>query len=94
MIDFQCARCGGSTEFVDCWNCGGCGEFDEHENDPINCGPGEFFEDCDVCRGKGGWERCLNTEEWCQAHPLPGREGVGRGEIERFEVKEPEERTP
>lgn len=37
---------------------------------------------CDVCSGDGGWLVCLSTEEWCNAHPLKGREGVSRGEVE------------
>jgi hypothetical protein len=43
--------------WVNCWN--GCTEgwFDDHEEDPIECGPGEFSM-CPECRGEGGWIVC------------------------------------
>jgi hypothetical protein len=86
MMDYQCARCGGSVDSVDCWNCGGEGYFDEHDMDPINFGPGEEFESCHVCHGTGGWLECINTPAWCEANPVKGRESVERGKVESFEV--------
>lgn len=46
------------TGWVPCWN--GCddGFFDEYEDDPINFAPGESYERCSECRGKGGWRVC------------------------------------
>ena len=67
--DCQCARCGASCFFVDCDNCGGEGEI---EDDDWQC-EGEYYR-CDWCRGAGGWWRCLSSEAWCSANPMPGRE--------------------
>ena len=42
-------------EWVDCYNCGGKGFFDDlHEVDPLWYEPDDT-EVCDVCKGKGGW---------------------------------------
>lgn len=40
-----------------CWN--GCDEgyFDDYEEDPIECEPGEISI-CRECKGKGGWRVC------------------------------------
>lgn len=45
------------TAWVSCFT--GCedGFFDEYEDDPINCSPGEMSF-CEECRGKGGWTVC------------------------------------
>lgn len=55
----MCSRCN-CCELVreECWSCGGEGCFDEHETDPINCDPGEFFTDCDICEGQGRYTIC------------------------------------
>ena len=86
-VDYQCARCGSSVEFEDCWNCGGegmsghdCGE------DCCCCADPEDNVRCDICHGKCSFGRCLSRAEWCEANPLPGREKVMRGEIERITV--------
>lgn len=49
---------GDNTGWVQCWNCFGEGEFDEHDDDPINFSPGEAYETCSECRGEGGWVVC------------------------------------
>lgn len=83
--DNQCARCGSSMQFVDCDNCGGdgisghdCGE------DTCCCLDPEDNEDCDWCQGSGGHWECLSSTEWCETHPVEGRESIGRGAVEWF----------
>ena len=81
--DAQCARCGSSVVHVQCYDCwwdGFCGD----DDDPflpraIRCG---------ACNGAGGWPACCSDAEWCNAHPLPGRESVERGAVEWFVVRE------
>ncbi len=89
-IDCQCARCGSSCDFVDCYNCddGDCGSdcIDDlcHGGECIHGDSGQII--CDICRGHGGWQSCLSSPEWCKANPLPGREEIERGAIEWFTV--------
>ena len=71
--DGRCARCGGDMERVLCDSCGGSGQTEPgelYEEDPL-----WYDEDdsapCNPCLGAGGWWRCVNSEEWCAAHPLP-----------------------
>jgi hypothetical protein len=78
-IDAQCARCGSSCEWVDCW--AGCE--DGYRSDD------EYDWPCDECHGRGGWQHCISSAEWCEANPLPGREDVRRGAIEWFTSGEP-----
>lgn len=83
--DSQCARCGSSTTRQDCGECGGAGWLFVED---IGCdGAAEDYRRCLTCCGRGGWECCLSGDEWCQAHPRPGREQVERGEIEWFVVE-------
>lgn len=56
-----CAKCGSSTAWVGCWQCGGegvsghdCGE------DTCCCLHPEDNEPCDICDGNGGWRACLS----------------------------------
>lgn len=78
----QCARCGSSAFWIDCYNCGGdetslgsdCIDDLCHGQDCIHGDPG--YLRCDVCRGKGGWWRCCSSPDWCNAHPMAGRESV------------------
>jgi len=71
----QCARCGSSADFEDCWECGGEGtvERDDWEG---------FADDraillpCEVCRGNGGWWRCISGRDWCESNPITGRESI------------------
>lgn len=58
--DRYCTICGGLLEWVDCWQCGGDGEFDLYDEDPLNFSPGEEYENCDVCGGEGGYWDCAN----------------------------------
>lgn len=78
----QCARCGSSVTWVVCYNCGGDDE--RLGSDCIDdlCHGGECmhgdsgFIRCDVCRGEGGWYRCLSGREWCEANPMEGRDQI------------------
>lgn len=73
----QCARCGSSVEYVACANCGGEGY--SHHDCGEDCCCCLYPEDnvvCDWCRGTGGSHHCLSTPEYCEAHPLPGREAI------------------
>lgn len=90
-IDCQCARCGSSMDYLDCHQCGGEG-VDGHDcgEDCCCCLYPEDNMTCDICDGEGGWHRCLSSPEWCETHPLPGREDVPRGRIEWFTVEEAE----
>jgi len=84
--DCQCARCGSSCSAVDCETCGGEG-YDGHEcgEDTCACGdPDEPNVPCSICLGAGGWMVCISSREWCEAHPLPDRADVKRGQIEWF----------
>jgi hypothetical protein len=86
-IDVQCARCGSSCDRVDCWNCED--GFSDHEcgEDVCCCLEPELNVACDVCDGYGGWHACVCSSEWCQANPLPGREGIERGRLEWYTVE-------
>lgn len=93
--DCQCARCGSSMSFKECWACGGEGQTEPgelHEMDPLWYDP-EDTEPCDPCRARGGWWQCLSDEAWCNAHPMPCREATVRGEIEWFTSIEVHEKT-
>ncbi len=86
-IDCQCARCGGSCHWVDCYQCDD-GYEDRYDEDPLWYGHELYV--CDHCQGHGGWNVCGNTPEWCNANPMPGREGVERGFLEWFTYSERE----
>jgi hypothetical protein len=74
----SCARCGGDAEFVNCSNCGGEG-YSHHDcgEDCCCCLNPEDNVVCNWCRGECGSWHCTNSPDWCQSHPLPGREAVG-----------------
>lgn len=78
-IDGQCARCGSSFQWFECWDCGGYGCHEEDYD-------GKAWM-CETCHGDGGWNSCMSSPEWCKANPLPGREDVQRGAIEWFTVE-------
>lgn len=84
--DCQCARCGSSAGRVDCESCDDgyvdhdCGE------DCCCCLDPEPNVVCDCCHGTTGWYACLSSEDWCEAHPIAGRESVERGAIEWFVI--------
>ena len=84
----QCARCGSSvTEEVCSW-CGGDGETQPgelYEEDPLWYDEDDT-EPCHQCGGEGGWARCISAPEWCDTHPMPGRERVESGEVEWFPI--------
>ena len=57
--DAPCPKCGSyDTEWETCWHCGGQCEFDCHDEDAINFAPGEQYETCQECQGKGGFVVC------------------------------------
>ena len=85
MTDEQCARCGSSVIFEDCERCG-CEGFVDDELEFDYEVMDYDIKPCPDCRGRCGYWRCLSTPEWCQAHPLQGREDVARGTIEFFQV--------
>lgn len=84
----QCARCGSSVTFEDCYNCSDgftghdCGE------DCCCCAYPEDNVPCDICGGHGGWAQCCSSSEWCNANPIPGREAIERGKVEWFSLQE------
>ena len=80
--DTQCARCGSSVTFVSCWQCGGEGARGSACIDDLCHGEEECIHGddaqivCDICRGKGSFGHCISPPEWCEAHPMPGREQI------------------
>jgi hypothetical protein len=86
--DCQCARCGSSVEWEQCGACGGEGitaPGELYEQDPLWYDPDDY-QNCHQCDGDASWGICCSGAEWCEAHPLPGREAVKRGTIEWFPV--------
>lgn len=86
-LDCQCARCGSS---VDSEHCDQCEDgFSGHDCGEDCCCCAFPFDNvpCDVCRGQGVWRRCMSSPEFCNANPLPGREGIERGQIEWFTIE-------
>ncbi len=89
QYDCQCARCGSSVDFEPCGACGGDGQTQ----------PGELYEEdplwydmdstapCHQCGGQGSFGGCMSSPEYCESHPLPGREAIKRDSIEWFEVR-------
>jgi hypothetical protein len=81
MAAGMCARCGSSASFVDCYECGGEGFVE------CDCGD-DAMEDmvsvrCGACNGVGGRWHCISSPEFCESHPMPGRElilSTARGE--------------
>lgn len=75
--DCQCARCGSSVAHTRCYNCGGEG-YSHHDcgEDTCCCLNPDDNVICDICRGSGGWFCCISTPEYCETHPIPGRENI------------------
>ena len=73
---------------AECQNCGGEG-LDGHDcgDDCCCCMYPEDNVECQYCRGFGGWYWCMSSADWCESHPLKGREIAERGEIEWFRVR-------
>jgi hypothetical protein len=65
--DVQCARCGSSMDWTDCYACGGDGELEEPDEDKSVTSP------CYSCDGKGGEWICLSGYAWCELNPKKGR---------------------
>lgn len=53
-------KCGCGGQRVDCYHCGGEGEFDSYEDDPVNFEPGDV-EPCEICGGRGWWRSCCSA---------------------------------
>ncbi len=71
----QCARCGSSTMWEDCHECGGDGYINRHEEDAMWYDEDDMSP-CSLCGTKGGWAFCMSSREWCEANPTEGREDV------------------
>jgi hypothetical protein len=84
----MCGRCGSSISFEECEHCGGegvtshdCGE------DCCCCLDPEDNVACGACGGSGAFPLCLSSPEWCEGHPLPGREATKCSTPESFTVQ-------
>lgn len=86
--DCQCARCGSSMDWTECWDCGGDGAHDLYDVDPLWYDR-DATERCATCEGAGGWWTCLSSSAWCNANPMPGSEAVERGAVEWFCIDRP-----
>lgn len=87
--DCQCARCGSSLEWHQCGACGGEGitaPGELYESDPLWYSPDDY-ENCHQCDGEASWPICCSSKEWCEAHPIIGREGMESGTPEWFTVQ-------
>jgi hypothetical protein len=69
------------TEF-----CGGDGYFEHDCFDDSCCCLDPEDDTCHYCDGGGSIPICLSSPEWCEAHPLPGRENTPRNTPEYFVV--------
>lgn len=72
--DCQCARCGSSVTFVECYECGGEGIVEEDDDEDF--GNETHLRRCPLCWGKCGYWHCISTPEYCEANPLQGRETI------------------
>lgn len=61
-----CDVCGSELQWVDCWMCGGDGEYDETETDPLE---GDQFAVCPECYGKGGYLECTELPHHTDDEP-------------------------
>lgn len=59
--DPVCPQCGRFAVWEDCYMCGGEGEFDAYDDDPLWYDPGDT-ETCPECNGRGGWWICDNRD--------------------------------
>ncbi len=73
---------------VQCKRCGSSIEFFDCDH---QLGP---KRGCDLCEGLGGWWVCLSGPEWCDAHPLPGRESIEGSTLEEWEAQSPTSGEP
>jgi DnaJ-class molecular chaperone len=56
-----CKHCEQELDWEDCDACGGEGEYDAYEEDPLWFDPGDT-EPCQQCGGAGGWYYCANRD--------------------------------
>ena len=56
-----CPLCGEQMEPEECTVCGGEGYFDNYEEDPVNLLPGDEYEECFECEGRGFYLVCPNA---------------------------------
>ena len=84
----QCARCGSSCDWVQCENCDD--GYDGHDCGEDCCACAEPEENmlCQICDGYSGWWACMSSAKHCIENPTPDGEGLARGKIEWFKVKE------
>lgn len=54
-----CPDCGWDAVWADCNECGGAGELEVYDDDPMWYEPGDT-EPCYQCGGDGGWWFCAN----------------------------------
>jgi hypothetical protein len=73
-LEAQCARCGSSVEWNPCGS--GCDDGWVESDDWQDFDDEDSDQPCGDCGGRGGSWHCLSTPEWCEAHPLPGREQI------------------
>ena len=72
----RCARCGSSAFFETCEWCGGDGWVDSDDWEDFPDEGGGPMRPCPECQDGGGWWCCVSSRDWCEAHPLSGREGI------------------
>ena len=53
----RCSECEGRLEWAECEQCGGEGEYDCYEEDPLWYDEGDT-KPCAQCGGAGGWYWC------------------------------------
>lgn len=57
----HCPECEADLEWIDCEGCGGEGDVDAYELDPMWYDEGDAV-DCTQCAGVGGWYVCTNPQ--------------------------------
>lgn len=88
--DCQCARCGSSMMSESCGRCGGEGTTavgELYEEDPLWYDVDDVAP-CHECNGEGAWMLCISSPEYCEAHPMKGREATPRHTPEWFALPE------
>jgi hypothetical protein len=84
--EYQCGRCGSSIFFETCHACGGDGYYEHDCFEDSCCCLDPEDEKCCTCDGEGTIARCVSSPEWCDAHPMLGRETTERSTVESFSV--------
>ena len=88
QVEYQCGRCGSSILFETCQSCAGEGWFGHDCFEDCCCCLDPEDDKCGTCDGEGTIPICLSSAEWCEAHPMPGRENTPRSTPESFTIKE------